>query len=191
MTLLTLTPSRTVLIASILLAAAPTLALAHGGKHAAPVASAHQYEIRFLKKMIDHHLSAIQMGEECGTRATHAELKDLCHNILSAQQSEVATMRDWLQRWYGIAYTGMPMTTASMRGMRGMQGDHYEIAFMQAMVQHHRMAVQMAKACLKRAEHAELKDTCQNIITSQQQEITTMESWLCQWYQKCKSGRTS
>ena len=172
---------------ALLLAWAPTAGPAHAGKQAQGASTAHSYEIRFLKKMIDHHLSAIQMGEECGTRATHAELKDLCHRIVSAQQAEVATMRDWLRGWYRVSYVGAPMPMASMRGMRAMHGGPYEIAFMRTMIRHHAMAVQMAKECQRRAGHSQLKTACRNIVSAQRQEIGQMETWLCHWYQKCNT----
>ncbi|HZQ06831.1 MAG TPA: LPXTG cell wall anchor domain-containing protein [Anaerolineae bacterium] len=35
---------------------------------------------------------------------------------------------------------------------------------------------------MQRAEHQDLKNLCQNIITSQQQEIQQMQTWLAQWY---------
>ena len=42
-------------------------------KHAAPPASssARQFEIKFLKGMIDHHAMAVHMAQMCSTRAEH------------------------------------------------------------------------------------------------------------------------
>lgn len=58
----------------------------------------------------------------------------------------------------------------------------YEIDFMQDMIDHHAMAVQMGQMCLEKAIHEELRAMCQNIITTQQQEIAEMQSWLSSWY---------
>lgn len=58
----------------------------------------------------------------------------------------------------------------------------YEIRFMTDMIDHHNMAVQMSMICLEKAIHPELETLCQNIISSQQQEIVQMQTWLQEWY---------
>jgi uncharacterized protein (DUF305 family) len=58
----------------------------------------------------------------------------------------------------------------------------YEIRFMTEMIDHHMMAVMTGQTCLNRAFHPELLQTCQNIVTSQMQEIQTLQSWLSDWY---------
>ena len=58
----------------------------------------------------------------------------------------------------------------------------FEITFMEGMIDHHFMAVQMANICLQKAVHEELRVLCQNIVNTQSQEITMMQSWLQDWY---------
>ena len=58
----------------------------------------------------------------------------------------------------------------------------YEVRFMTSMIDHHAMAVEMSTICLSNAVTPELIATCQDIITAQQQEIATMQTWLQQWY---------
>lgn len=62
------------------------------------------------------------------------------------------------------------------------QQAHFEIRFMEQMIDHHTMAVMMAQMCLQKTVHPELRQMCQGIITSQSAEIQTMQSWLQQWY---------
>ena len=59
---------------------------------------------------------------------------------------------------------------------------NYEIRFMTTMIDHHFMAVQMAELCQERAIHEELLTLCQQIETTQQQEIDEMQAWLEAWY---------
>lgn len=59
---------------------------------------------------------------------------------------------------------------------------NFEIDFMTGMIDHHMMAVEMAKICLDKAVHEELRTTCENIIATQSQEISTMQAWLRDWY---------
>ncbi len=54
--------------------------------------------------------------------------------------------------------------------------------FMLMMSLHHRSAVEMAGVELRRGSHPELKGLAQNIIKSQKQEISQMQTWLKTWY---------
>jgi len=58
----------------------------------------------------------------------------------------------------------------------------YEVRFMTEMIDHHAMAVMMAEICLEKAVHEELRAMCQDIVTSQTEEIELMQSWLQDWY---------
>lgn len=58
----------------------------------------------------------------------------------------------------------------------------YEIKFMQNMIDHHAMAIMMGEMCLAKATHQELREMCQQVVTTQTQESETMKSWLATWY---------
>lgn len=66
--------------------------------------------------------------------------------------------------------------------LQGLQGKDFEIAFLEMMIAHHESAIMMAQLVPTRATHPELKTLAQNIIASQQQEITQMRGWLNSWY---------
>jgi len=52
---------------------------------------------QFLKSMIPHHSRAILMCQEADI--TDAEIKDLCQQIVSSQQEEIAQMKAILDRY--------------------------------------------------------------------------------------------
>jgi len=58
----------------------------------------------------------------------------------------------------------------------------YEVDFLTGMIDHHTMAVHMAMMCQDKAVHDELRQMCEDIAASQQQEIETMQGWLGDWY---------
>ena len=58
----------------------------------------------------------------------------------------------------------------------------YEIRFMEEMIDHHFMAVQMAQLCQQRAVHQDLRSLCNSIVAAQSSEITQMQNWLSTWY---------
>lgn len=57
-----------------------------------------------------------------------------------------------------------------------------EVRFMEGMIDHHSMAIDMAQDCLQKAESDDLKQLCQDIIDKQGEEIKTLQQWLDQWY---------
>ena len=65
---------------------------------------------------------------------------------------------------------------------RHMAGASLEQTFMAGMIPHHAMAIAMAREELAKGVHPQLKAMAQQIITSQQQDIAQMRSWLQQWY---------
>ena len=64
----------------------------------------------------------------------------------------------------------------------------YDLQFLDTMIAHHQGAVDMAAPCGARAEHAEIKKLCANIISSQEKEITEMEEWREKWFPGANSA---
>jgi uncharacterized protein (DUF305 family) len=60
-----------------------------------------EFEIEFMEMMIKHHEKAVKEGRMCLDKAWHAELRQLCQNIISAQSAEITLLRSWLCTWYG------------------------------------------------------------------------------------------
>ena len=59
---------------------------------------------------------------------------------------------------------------------------HYEIRFMENMIDHHQMAVVTSMLCQERAIHEELQALCEDIEATQTAEISEMQAWLDDWY---------
>lgn len=153
----------------------------------APSQSATNFEIDFMTDMIHHHHMAVMTAEMCIARATHSELRSLCESIRTAQMAEIEQMEAWLQDWYGITYEPVmkPGDEKMMERLASLSGAEFEIAFMEMMIKHHEKAIKEGRHCLDKAYHTELRELCENIITTQSAEIAQMETWLCQWYGEC------
>lgn len=67
----------------------------------------------------------------------------------------------------------------------------YEVKFMQGMIDHHAMAIMMGEMCLAKATHQELREMCQQVVTTQRQESETMKSWLATWYGQSYQAKLS
>lgn len=60
-----------------------------------------EFEIAFMRQMIEHHQMALHEAATCLTETYHQELIGLCGSIASAQAQEIVTLRQWLCQWYG------------------------------------------------------------------------------------------
>ncbi|MHB0975738.1 MAG: DUF305 domain-containing protein [Candidatus Aquicultorales bacterium] len=149
----------------------------------APDKATREYEIRFMKRMVDHHLAGVMMAGLSQERAVHKELKSLSRDMAVDQIQEIVTMLWWLEDWYGVRYKpDMPMRMREMDRLEHLKGERYETEFMETMIRHHEEAIEMAEEARGRVYHRELEDLANNIIESQQREVEMMTAWLRQWY---------
>lgn len=64
--------------------------------------SGEEFEVMFMEMMIRHHSKAVREGLHCIDRAYHAELIELCQNMVASQTEEIQLMAGWLCKWYDI-----------------------------------------------------------------------------------------
>lgn len=75
-------------------------------------------------------------------------------------------------------------TTAADHQMGGtpMSARDMDLAFIDSMIPHHQSAIDMAEVALEEADHQEIKDLAQAIITAQQAEIDQLAQWRMAWF---------
>lgn len=65
--------------------------------------SGDDYDKAFIEMMIAHHEGAVDMALLSVTNAKHDEIKKLSQDIISAQEKEIADMKQWQIDWgYGV-----------------------------------------------------------------------------------------
>ncbi|WP_009630902.1 DUF305 domain-containing protein [Synechocystis sp. PCC 7509] len=158
------------------------------------------YDLRFIDGMMMHHQGAVIMATEALEKSKRPEIKQLANNIIAAQKKEIAQMKQWRTAWYPaasqqpVAYGGanksvMPMSAKQHESMMmsqdlGAADDKFDLRFLNAMIPHHEGALVMAKDAISKSTRSEVKQLNQNILTSQQAEITQMQQWRKAWYNK-------
>ena len=154
----------------------------HGSMEGGVPAEGQPYDAAFIDSMIAHHEGAIVMANQALEQAERQEIRDLTNEIISAQEAEIAQLREWRTAWYpDLAETaGMGMDMGDMEVADG--SEPFEQRFIQAMIPHHEGAIMMAQDALQNAERQEIKDLAQEIITAQEAEIAQMRQWLQEWY---------
>jgi uncharacterized protein (DUF305 family) len=80
--------------------------------------------------------------------------------------------------------SGMQMQMNDMAtSLEGKTGDEFDKAFLNEMIMHHEGAVVMAQMARQHAQHQEIKDMAEDIITAQTGEIDQMKAWQKVWYE--------
>ncbi len=81
-----------------------------------------------------------------------------------------------------MGHGGMDLTMRKMRqSLEGKHDDRFDQAFIEAMIEHHEGAIEMAELALISAEHDEIKELSRAIIDAQTSEIIDMRDWARQW----------
>jgi uncharacterized protein (DUF305 family) len=79
------------------------------------------------------------------------------------------------------AVTGAAPAVVADQPVEGRAG-RSEARFLEGMIDHHQMALDMAADCLGKAQTTEVTTVCQAIIDAQGAEIELMQGWLLDWY---------
>jgi uncharacterized protein (DUF305 family) len=59
------------------------------------------YDARFIDLMIPHHEAAIMMAKDALQKTNRPEVKQMAQNIITAQEKEIAQLKQWRKDWYG------------------------------------------------------------------------------------------
>ncbi len=137
----------------------------------------------FASMMKAHHLGAIEMAQMEVAKGTDAQMKQMAQKMIDDQQKEVSEFNTFLSGHsaHGGGDAFFKEAMSKMNNMK-MDMDHLgsiDKQFAQMMVPHHQSAIDMAKAYIKSGAHEEkLKTMSNNIISSQQKEISELKAWL-------------
>lgn len=159
-----------------------------------------EYDLRFIDAMIPHHEGAIAMAKAAQEKSQRPEMQQLAREIISAQEREIAQLKQWRKTWYPdagntpMAYHAemghsMPMTEEQRQSMMmtrdlGAVDAEFDRRFIRAMIPHHEGAVEMGKDALNKTQRAEIRQLSQAIVSAQEQEIEQMKQWEKSWYQQ-------
>ncbi len=144
---------------------------------------------RFIDAMVPHHQGAIEMANVALKNAEHKEITELSRDIVSTQQAEIVELKAIKKEEYGTSKVPMEMSPSQMRSMGMMMdpqqlahSDPFDKAFIDAMIPHHRSAIEMAKVAHEESKIPEIKELAENIVGAQQREIEQMKQWRKEWY---------
>jgi uncharacterized protein (DUF305 family) len=142
----------------------------------------------FIDAMVPHHEGAVDVAEVALNNAEHEQIKQLAEDIVSAQEAEIAELKSIKQQEFGTSEVPMEMSAQEMKAM-GMTDpeelankDPFDKAFIDAMIPHHRSAIEMASVALRESDNAQIKEIARAIVDAQETEIAQMQRWREQWF---------
>jgi uncharacterized protein (DUF305 family) len=81
-----------------------------------------------------------------------------------------------------IAIAALLLTVGLVSAQALTRSERAEIRFLEGMIDHHQMALDMAADCVAKATTASVVTVCENVIAAQSAEIELMQGWLLDWY---------
>lgn len=168
----------------------------HENMGAAAVSPDAEYNIadaEFAQGMIVHHGQAVTMADLALVNSSNPAVLELAQEIKDAQEPEIAQMSAWLTRWEqpvpdlsmdhaSMDHGSMPMTGMLSQDrldeLRRASGPDFDELFLDAMIEHHRGAIQMAEYVLASGKYPPVASLAQDVIRVQETEIAEMENLL-------------
>ena len=141
-------------------------------------------DVMFLQMMIPHHQQAVDISKLALSKSSNSLVLDLARRIESAQASEIATMKKWLNEAGasedpGHTMTGMGgmLTESDLAALNNATGVRFDRLWLEGMIGHHDGALHMT-TMIRDAQNPEIKAFGENIIKVQTSEIKEMEAIL-------------
>ena len=137
-------------------------------------------DIMFAQAMIPHHQQAIDMSNLALKNSQSARVQGLAQRIKSAQTTEIATLRKWIDdSGMGDSHAGDHgsmsgmLSKEEMSALAAAQGPAFDKLFLKGMIKHHEGAIDMA-AAVTESENREVSDFANWMRSTQYNEITEM-----------------
>lgn len=147
------------------------------------------YDLHFIDMMIMHHQEGIEMAQMAQTKAVNPKVKALADRIVTDQQKDIEELQGHRNHWYAgkptmdtammssmmqSMHPGMMSMEDTRRKLLAAEGAAFDRLFLETMIHHHQMAVDMSKEARTKAQHVEIKEIARQTAVKQQAEIAEM-----------------
>ncbi len=130
----------------------------------------------FIAEMIPHHQEAVD-SSLLMLESQNTQVKSLAESIVTAQEQEVSMMQEWMRQWYADS-SYVSMYQNMMPDLTSLEGDDKDEAYLKGMIDHHEGAIMMAKQAQELELRSEVFELTENIISTQEDEITQINQLL-------------
>ena len=167
------------------------------GQHSGHQMAGMPYDLHYIDMTIMHHQQGVDMARLAEEKAASARVKAFAKKTGDDQQKDIEELRGHRQHWYSdrpemdhsqmmahmdmmpakdkaMMQDMMHHSQEDMDKLRAAEGAAFDRLFLDTMTHHHKMAVDMSRDAVAKAEHKEIKDFARKTITKQQGEIAEM-----------------
>ena len=138
-------------------------------------------ERQFITDMIPHHTEAVAAAQQLIDSGTNnAEVLKLAKDIVTTQKAEINLMKEWHITWYEEVYKDNGTYQPMMRNISNLSGIDRDKAFLEDMIEHHLVALNIVQASAPQFVRPELRELSQNIASTQSEEVVAMKILLRQ-----------
>jgi uncharacterized protein (DUF305 family) len=106
----------------------------------------------------------------------------LCSGAACSQSSTPVAPAAPIASQFAADAAAPPAPTTTSAPAASTSAARYEQRFLIGMIDHHQMAVMTGTMCVEKAVHEELRQLCEQIVSTQSREIEMMQGWLQDWY---------
>lgn len=148
-------------------------------------------DIEFAQGMIAHHEQAVEMAEIAldPNRSAGPEVIDLATRIQAAQEPEIEQMSGWLTAagepvamdvsdGHDMSSMDGMMSADQMDALALASGGEFDVMWLEMMIAHHEGAISQSETVKANGSNTDVLALADQIITTQQAEITEMQSLL-------------
>lgn len=131
----------------------------------------------FVAQMVPHHEIGIDMIESAVLRSDDVRLRKLVFQMQSYHEHELHQLSSRLEQWKvppAKIFPGL-IDLTRLAKIDQLSGSAYDIAWLNAMIEHHEGAVVIGKKEIELGQTPSLIDVAKKVVTTQQAEIIEMQ----------------
>lgn len=134
-------------------------------------------DLRFLNGVIGHHEQAVELARQAKAASTRPEIRALADEVLAAMPTKIDELYAWKKQWYR---DGRRMAAEALA--LGTADASFDLRTLNAMIAHHREAIEMAHGILKISTRNEILTLASEVIRIDTAELAQFEAWRAAWY---------
>lgn len=135
---------------------------------------------QFLQRMSDHHVGLVEMGQQAMRQATNDSVKTEAQHFAVGQTSSMKDMQRMMRESYSDSHQPvmMPRHRVVVDSLAHLQGNAYNKAFIQKVIDHHQGGIQMIEGYLPTAQNVSVRVMAEKMKTLQTEDIKRLQGLL-------------
>lgn len=147
------------------------------------------FERGYLQMIVQAHAAGISWSQLATTKAVHADLRRFAQRMADHESSTNMTFINWLQKWYSTTpqqfLSPSQTDSAVTNNLQNLSGQEFEVAYIQAMVNHLSEAIALSQMAQTMATHPEAKKAAMTMANGHTTDLQQIRKMASGWYNIC------